>query len=64
LARQQNRNAEALIFLATPDYLMEYSLWSVNQVVFDPEFEETSSLMFNHELIVGTELKPDAGLKF
>lgn len=64
LARQQNRNAEALIFLATPDYLMEYSLWSVNQDVFDPEFEETSSLIFNHELIVGTELKPDAGLKF
>lgn len=64
LARLQNKNSEALIFLATPSYLMEYSLWEKPQDVFDPLFEETSALIFNHELQEGLELKPDAGLKF
>jgi hypothetical protein len=64
LARLQNKNSEALIFLATSEYLMEYSLWEKPQDVFDPEFEQTSQLIFNHELRKGTVLKPDAGLKF
>lgn len=64
IARLQNKNSEALIFLATKNYLMEYSLWERPQDVFDPEFEQTSSLIFNHELQEGLELKPDAGLKF
>lgn len=64
IARLQNKNSEALIFLATANYLMEYSLWEKPQDIFDPEFEQTSSLIFNHELQEGLELKPDAGLKF
>lgn len=64
IARLQNKNSEALVFLATAHYLMEYSLWEKPQDVFDPEFEATSALIFNHELRKGLELKPDAGLKF
>lgn len=64
IARLQNKNSEALIFLTTATYLMEYSLWEKPQDVFDPEFEQTSALIFNHELQEGLELKPDAGLKF
>ena len=64
IARMQNKNSEALIFLVTADYLMEYSLWEKPTDVFDPEFEQTSALIFNHQIRAGLELKPDAGLKF
>ena len=64
LLRMQSKAPKALAVLVDKNYVIEYSFWKELQDQFDPEFERASSLIFNHRILVGSELLPDQGLKF